>query len=652
MSGKEKRTVEGRQVARTISIERAENADGETVYRASLSSETPVQDFPWSPPLTLSHTRNAVDMSRAENGLPLLDNHDGMYSSVRNMLGRIHNIGIERKRLVGELVFSEANPEAQTVRAMVDEGTITDMSIRADIHRVKRIEENGETVRIEALEWTPVEASVVPVGADGSVGIGRSKSNQADESANGDIAMGDKTQAEKTSADNDDDGDDVATQVQRTRVEPGRQAIDADRAVKLEENRIQAIRSLGEINNVGHETVDAWITQGYTLDQVADNLLEIHRKRGESGAESKGHIGLSDNETQSYSLCRAILAAHSENWKDAGFELECHKAVAERTGKLPDKGTFYVPLEVQRRAMPLVNGAVENIARKSGLTPAQIVRDLNVAAGGAGGFLTQTTNVGFDELMRNISFAFRMGVQRLTGLRDNVAIPRQSAAATAEWLTSETDSPTESQQTFVQLLMTPKTVSAYTELSRQLLLQATMDAEGLVNSDLAAVAALAVDAAVLNGSGASGQPEGLDNTTGIGAVTGTSLDYAGVLNFQEDVAAGNIMPMAGGYVTTPAVASLMMQRVKFTGTASPLWEGNLWEGNMVGFNAMSTNQVAAANMYFGDWSKAIVGEWGVLEVETNPYANFPAGIIGVRAMYSVDVGVRYPAAFSRAQSIT
>jgi HK97 family phage major capsid protein len=290
------------------------------------------------------------------------------------------------------------------------------------------------------------------------------------------------------------------------------------------------------------------------------------------------------------------------------------------------------------------------LAQRHGLQYLQ--RDLNVATPGAGGYLTQTTNMGFDELLRNISFAFRMGVTRLSGLRDNIAIPRQSAAATAEWLTSETDTAAESQQTFTQLLMSPKTVSAYTELSRQLLLQSTQDVEGLVNADLAAVSALAVDAAVLNGSGASGQPEGLDNVTGVGSVSGTSLGFAGILECQTDVATANVMPISGGYVTTPNVASLMIQRVKYSGTASPLWEGNIWNGMMQGFAAMSTNQVAAATMYFGDWAKAIVAEWGVLEVETNPFANFPAGIIGVRAMYSVDVGIRYPAAFTKVGTIT
>jgi hypothetical protein len=41
----------------------------------------------------------------------------------------------------------------------------------------------------------------------------------------------------------------------------------------------------------------------------------------------------------------------------------------------------------------------------------------------------------------------------------------------------------------------------------------------------------------------------------------------------------------------------------------------------------------------------------VLEVDVNPYAQFQAGIIGVRVMYSVDFGIKHPAAFSTMDSI-
>jgi hypothetical protein len=131
---------------------------------------------------------------------------------------------------------------------------------------------------------------------------------------------------------------------------------------------------------------------------------------------------------------------------------------------------------------------------------------------------------------------------------------------------------------------------------------------------------------VINGSGASGQPLGIINTSGIGSVSGASLAYADVLEFQEDVTAVNalINPESSGYVATGTVASLLMQRVKFASTASPLWEGSILDGEVAGFKAMSSSQLPAANMIFGDWSQVVIGEWGVLEFVVNPFANFQA----------------------------
>jgi HK97 family phage major capsid protein len=106
------------------------------------------------------------------------------------------------------------------------------------------------------------------------------------------------------------------------------------------------------------------------------------------------------------------------------------------------------------------------------------------------------------------------------------------------------------------------------------------------------------------------------------------------------------------YVTTPAVAGLLKQRVKFTSTASPMWEGTLLDGNVDGYRAMASNQMPSANLLFGDFQQIIVAEWGVLEVAVNPYAAFATGIIGIRAFYTCDIGVRYASAFSLATSVT
>jgi HK97 family phage major capsid protein len=170
--------------------------------------------------------------------------------------------------------------------------------------------------------------------------------------------------------------------------------------------------------------------------------------------------------------------------------------------------------------------------------------------------------------------------------------------------------------------------------------------------DFSKVLALAVDLAALEGSGSAGQPTGISTTAGIGAVTGTSLAYAGVVEFQTDVAAGNALDMGSAYVTTPAVASLMLQRQRFSSTDTPLWTGNVLDGQMAGFRATTTTQLTAASMIFGDFSQVVIGEWGMFEIAMNPYANFPAGITGIRGMQTIDIGVRQAAAFSRATSIT
>ena len=113
-----------------------------------------------------------------------------------------------------------------------------------------------------------------------------------------------------------------------------------------------------------------------------------------------------------------------------------------------------------------------------------------------------------------------------------------------------------------------------------------------------------------------------------------------MLEFQTDVAAANALNTSCAYLTTPTVAALLAQRQRFTSTDSPLWQGNILDGEVVGFRGATSTAMPAATMVFGDFSQVVVAEWGALEIAANPYANFPAGITGIRAFMTTDVGVR------------
>lgn len=610
----------------------ARSAEDETI--PVVVSTDAVVDMPDGPEM-LVHTPDAIDLKRAP--LPIIATHRSNQLNV----GVVENLRPVNGQLRGDARFG-ARQEAAEYRADVLNGIIRSVSVK--YQRIKaKIRSDGVLV---TSRWMPMHAAMVAEPADSRAGFFRSEQSvlevDGSNSANAEIGVV-VSDEEKAAA----DAKVTAEREAAARIEAGKKQHDKEFAARAEDERIATIRKYGQANAISEDIVQAWVSRGATYEQIADDILAIQKKRGEKGTNAVSALDLTEREKRQYSLTRAILAANTENWKDAGFELECHTAIAERLNKVPEKGHFFVPLDIQRRSMQTDMAA---LAQRMGLP--YLARDLNTADAAAGGYLVQTSVVSFDEILRNTSVLMRMGATTLPGLRDNVTIPRQSAAATAEWLTTETDTVGESQQTFVQLALSPKTVSAYTEISRKLLLQGSIGVESLVNADLAAVVGLAADLAGLSGTGAGGQPLGLDNVTGVGSVTGTSIAFEDILEFQTDVAAGNVMPVRGGYVTTPAVASLLIQRVKYTNTASPLWEGSIWNGTVQGFPAMSSNQVATAVAYFGDWSKIVVAEWGTLEIDTNPYAGFTAGIIGVRAMYSVDVGVRYPVAFSRAGSIT
>jgi HK97 family phage major capsid protein len=240
-----------------------------------------------------------------------------------------------------------------------------------------------------------------------------------------------------------------------------------------------------------------------------------------------------------------------------------------------------------------------------------------------------------------------MGARVLSGLQGNVTFPRQTGKVSVTWQAGEGTSVTAADQALGQLSMTPKTAIAITDVSEQLLAQASPSAEAFVMADLASDVAIdGVDYAVINGTGGS-QPLGIKNTTGV--TTGqdsASATYAKVLAFVSTAGTANAIRGNPGWVTNTAGAARLMQVQRFTSTDTPVWTGNMLNGNLVGFNAMSSEQLASGNLIFGSWDEVVIGEWGVLELSTdNGGTRFNQAQVGIRAMWMVDVLVRYPQAF-------
>lgn len=561
----------------------------------AFASQTPYERW-WGIEI-LDVTATSMRLGRLSGGANLLCDHD-----TKDVVGVVESVEIGADRVARAVVRFGKSARAEEVWQDVRDGIRRNVSVGYMIHKAQLVEtkDGVETYRVN--DWEPFEVSLVSVPADASVGVGRAHAPDAATNPQ------EKTMPEA--------------------VAPAAPAAAPAPHIEVQEKRNHAAE-IGKLSATVPGSADLAlksIQAGHTVEQFQAELL----RHLSSKPLPTPDVGMTAKEQQRYSVLRAIRAMVDKDWTKAGFERECHEAILKRAGlaEAPNNG-IYVPYEVQKR-------------------------DLTAGTPANGGYLVATENMGanFIDLLRNRTLLAQMGATMLTGLQGNVTIPKQTAGATAYWLTNEATAITESQQTIGQLALSPKNVGAYTELSRQLMMQSSPAADNMVLNDLARVVAIAIDLAGFEGSGASGQPTGISNTAGIGSVTGTSLAYAGVLEFQTDVAAANALAANCAYVTTPSVAALLAARARFSNTDTPLWQGNVLDGQMAGFRAASTNQLTAASMIFGDFSQVVIGEWGMLELALNPYANFTAAITGIRAIQTVDVGVRIAGAFSRATSIT
>jgi HK97 family phage major capsid protein len=648
-------------------IEKAQSVDGEDlIVNLAMASEKPYER--WWGIEVLKVEENTVRLDRLNDGASVLFNHN--WDDLRGVHVENSVRADEDKVLRGQVLIESATQKGRETASLILKGILTKSSVGYAIHKVveksttkdgkthereiqghvferliRKLDDSGQRDRglfvreldrsygpVEnradddvptyyIVDWEPHENSFVTVPADISVGVDRSavprgatanvpppKSAQA--ATPKEITMSDESAA------------------------AGANAEQNVSAIQAEKERREAIGNLCKSNKIDSRVEARWIEDGTPLPQVAKEILDVMEERGKSKPAIASEIGLTTKERDKFSLFRVVRYLKDKGDADArsaaAFELECSKAVAQRLGKTGSSSVF-VPAEVLMRPM-----SADVMQRAMATTP-----------GSKGGYLVNVENMGFIDILRNRSVVRAMGARVISGLEGNVVFPRQTGKATVTWQGGEHTSVSATDQALGQLSMTPKTAIVVTDISEQLMRQSSPSAEQFVMADLAAVVAIdGVDAAAINGTGGA-QPLGLKNTTGISSSQdAASVTYAKVLAFPVAAGGNNAIRGNPGFVTNIAGASVLMQKSRFSNTDTPLWEGNLLDGSLVGFRAMSSEQIGSGELIFGSWDELVIGEWGVLELATDTGGTrFNSATVGIRAMWMVDVMLRYPQAF-------
>lgn len=588
----EKIKAEKQQRSFVISEKKSIDEDARTVSVAFSSEDPYLRGFGYE---ILDHNPKSVRLGRLQDGGAVLVDHD-----TKDHVGVVDSVEIGADRVGRALLRFGRSARAQEIFNDVVDGIRKSISVGYRIHDMTLEKEKRDSEPVYRVsDWEPHEISFVAVPADATVGVGRSITEE--------IKMEQEKKVEVAAP---------AVKKQDVDIEAIR-----SQARSQEMARIREIEALGKQFSQP-EIAEEAVSKGHSVEQFQQALLAKMASDNGSAVGGVPELGMGEREINQYSMLRAMAAmAMPENRairKAAEFELEVSRAAEEASG---------------RKAMGIL------------IPPDVFKRDLNVGTDSAGGYTVATDLRDLIELLRNRSALGQVGATMLGGLQGNVAFPRQTGAATGYWV-AEGSAPTESQQTFDQVALTPKTYGAFTEYTRKLLLQSSIDVENFVRNDLTRVLALGIDLAGLYGSGAANQPTGVANQTGINAPTafaGANPTFAEVVAMESAVAEDNADNGALAYICRPDMRGYFKSAEKFSSTGQTIWES----GNTVnGYNVAVSNQVTSGDLFFGNWAELLIGMWGGLDILVNPYALDTSGGVRICALQSMDIAVRHPVSFA------
>ena len=574
---------------RTIDLSKNSFIDEEKrLVRIGVSSEEPVErSFGLE---VLSHKQDDIDMEFVSSGrAPFLLDHD-----MSKQIGVIEEFKLDEaaKRTVAVVRFGKSALAQEVFQDVVD-GIRMNISVGYKVNKLSRVKDNDEMLYKAA--WTPLEVSSVSVPADQSrlVGVGRSAN----------IKKVNKMTEEKKDIN-----------------------LDEVRNKTLEEAKAEFKRNSKEIIDLAvkhnkRDLADKAMKDGLSVEEFRGVLLnEICNDKPLETAE----IGMTKNEVRQFSLVRAINALANPTDRKAqeaaAFEFECSNQAAREQGK-----------------------TAQGIMIPADVLGSWSKRDIN--SGDDSTLISEDYRGGdFIEVLRNSSSVMQAGATMLRGLSGSVVIPKKTAASSAAWIATEGNAASESEFTSGSVTMSPKVIGAFTDATRLLLQQSSLDVENLIRDDLTQSIATAIDLGALAGSGSSGQPTGIKNTSGVNTTTFAAANptFAEIVGMESAVANDNALVGNLGYICKPADYGTLKTTSKDTGSGQFVVEP---DGNMNGYNVVRSNQVTSGDFYFGNFSDLLIGMYGGLDITVDPYALSTSGGVRIIALQTLDVAVRHAVSF-------
>lgn len=217
--------------------------------------------------------------------------------------------------------------------------------------------------------------------------------------------------------------------------------------------------------------------------------------------------------------------------------------------------------------------------------------------------------------LRDALVMTKAGAVYMTGLVGNVSIPTYNGANVG-WQ-GEIDPATDGAGAFGEVLLSPKRLTAYLDVSKQFLIQDSASAEALLKSDIIKALTNKLEATILGaGTGSANEPEGIFSIT----ADDFTKDYDGIVEMEQALEEANV---TGNYtyIINPLSKAILRKAKTDAGSGQFVYS----DGEINGIPALVTN--ACAGIVVGDFSNYIIAQWGGIDLTVDPYTQARNGKI-------------------------
>ena len=189
---------------------------------------------------------------------------------------------------------------------------------------------------------------------------------------------------------------------------------------------------------------------------------------------------------------------------------------------------------------------------------------------------------------------------------------------------------------FNYLKLTPHRLTAYVDISKELLAQDSVDVENAIRTDLVnAINSKLEEAFLSDFSGSTVQPKGVFAV--VKPDSAVTKDFATLVANEAKVEDANILNEPCYILSNKAKAALRAM-AKGSKSTELVYEN----GEVDGTKAYNTSNVPASNYLFGDMSSLVIGTWSGLDLIVDPYTQAHKGAVRLVVNMYVDFGVARP----------